>query len=149
MNDAFAWCLVAALLACLAGAMVMYADSNEGLPASPAVFQGRPVQAWLDDLRSGDPITAHESMQALGTMGSENADAVPELAEALKDPDPTVRAGAARALGRIGPAARSALSALESAEETGSELDLRELLQARSRIEGLGRETGTQARAVP
>jgi hypothetical protein len=148
MNDAFAWALIAVLLACLAGAMVLYAERNEALPDGRATIQGRPVQAWLDDLRSEDRTTYQESLQVLGSMGPTNADAIPELTQALQDPNPVVRAGAARALGRIGPAARAALSDLESASEIGSSLDLREMLEARSRIEGVSRDQGSQVTSV-
>jgi HEAT repeat protein len=127
----------------------MYAEQNDALQHGQAEVQGRPLQAWLNDLRSDNPATAQEALQALGTLGPANADAVPELTEALKDPKPLVRAGAARALDRIGPAARQAVPAMESAGETGSELELRELLEARLRMEGSGKETGAQARAVP
>jgi len=140
VNDAFAWCVITLLLACLAGCMLLYGEREDGLPDSDSAFEGRPVQAWLDDLSSQDRATVQEAMGVLGTMGPANEDAVPELAKALQDPDPMVRAGAARALGRIGPAARPALSALESATEGGLGPEVREALQARSRIEGVGKQ---------
>jgi hypothetical protein len=139
VNDAYAWWVIAVLLACLAGCMLLYGEREEGLPDSGASLNGRPVQAWLYDLGSEDRATVHEAIEALGTMGPANAGAVPELAKALQVLDPLVRAGAARALGRIGPAARPASPALESATEVGLGLDVRKALQARSRIEGVAK----------
>jgi hypothetical protein len=136
VNDAFAWSVIALLLACLAGCMALYGELDEALPEGGASFEGRPVQAWLEDLGSEDRATVREALETLGTMGPANEDAVPELARALQDADPMVRAGAARALGRIGPAARTALPELESVSESGYGLDLREAIQARYRIEG-------------
>lgn len=137
MNDTLTWCLIALLLACLAGGMLLYDQLGEGQPPEGgAVFQGRPVQAWLDDLGSRDRHTSQEALEVLGMMGPANEDAVPELARALQNPDTLVRAGAARALGRIGPAARPALAALESSGESALGVDGREILEARGRIEG-------------
>lgn len=135
MDDAIVWGVIAVLLSCLAGCMVLYAE-EEGLQENIAAFEGRPVRAWLEDLSSEDRTAVRDAFEALGTMGPANDDAVPELAKALRDPNPLVRAGAARALGRIGPAARPALPALESIGELGYGPDMREALQARSRIEG-------------
>ena len=45
-------------------------------------------------------------------MGPKAVDAVPALILALSDVEPTVRAPAADAIGRIGPAAKSAVRAL-------------------------------------
>jgi len=148
VNDAFAWCVIALLLVCLAGCFLLYGEGEQGLPEGGAELDGRPVQAWLDDLGSEDRATVHEAMEALGTMGPTNEDAVPELTKALHDADPMVRAGAARALGRIGPAARPALPALESATEAGLGRDVREALEARSRIEGVGRRGESSSSAA-
>jgi HEAT repeat protein len=45
-------------------------------------------------------------------MGTKSSAAVPELTQALSDSVPYVRAGAADALGAIGPESRAAVSAL-------------------------------------
>jgi HEAT repeat protein len=145
MNDAFTWSVIAVLLACLAAVMVEYSELDGSPPDGGAVFQGRPVQAWLDDLRAPDLPTCQEALEALGTMGPDNQDAVPELIRALEDENALVRAGAARGLGRIGPAARQALPALQSARENSHGKDLKEMLQARARIEGRSQEQAAQA----
>jgi HEAT repeat protein len=48
-------------------------------------------------------------------IGPEAETAVDALAEALKDPDPSVRGWAAQALGQIGPKATAAVPALTEA----------------------------------
>jgi HEAT repeat protein len=55
------------------------------------------------------------ALQQLGSIGSAAADAVPALAEALKDQNAEVRQSAADALGRIGPAAADAVPVLVEA----------------------------------
>jgi HEAT repeat protein len=136
MSGAFIWSVIAVLLACLAAAMLAYSEWVANSPDGGAVFMGRPVQAWLDDLRAHDLSTNREALAAFGAMGPANEDAVPELIQALEDENPRVRAGAARGLGRIGPAARQALPALEAARENTHGKDLKEMRQARARIEG-------------
>src|SRR5262245_35205119 len=74
MTDNFIWCLFALILACLAGGMVLYDQEREDeLLGDSATFQGRPVQAWLDDLRSEEPSTFQEAMQVLDMIGPANA----------------------------------------------------------------------------
>src|SRR5947209_8148010 len=63
---------------------------------------------WLEQLNAEDPALRREAVQAVGNMGPEAAEAVPDLVRALKDPDAGVRRQAAKALGNIGPAAREA-----------------------------------------
>jgi HEAT repeat protein len=148
MNDSFTWSVIAVLLACLAAVMVEYSEL-ESTPEGGAMFQGRPVQAWLDDLRALDQPTNREALEALSAMGPENQDAVPELTRALEDENSMVRAGAARGLGRIGPAARQALPALQAARENTHGKDLKEMLQARARIEGRFQDQTTPAADMP
>jgi HEAT repeat protein len=136
MNDAFTWSVIAVLLACLAAVMVEYSELEAAPPEGGAVFQGRLVQAWLDDLRAPDEPSNREALEALGAMGPDDKDAVPELIRALEDENALVRAGAARGLGRIGAAAQQALPALQAAGENSHGKDLKELLQAHARIEG-------------
>jgi HEAT repeat protein len=57
------------------------------------------------------------------------------LFDALKDKDKTVRAQAARALGRIGPAAREAVPALTAMSR---ESDVIVAKEAREALQGIG-----------
>ena len=65
----------------------------------------------ISAMREGDGRT----LLAVGAMGADAAWAVPTLIGLLSHPTPQVRALAARTLGRIGPAASTAKSALETA----------------------------------
>jgi len=60
-------------------------------------------------LAGGDARAKREAAEGLGWVG---AAAGSVLIEAIKDPSPPVRRAAARALGRLGPAAKDALPAL-------------------------------------
>jgi HEAT repeat protein len=50
-----------------------------------------------------DPNMRYWAAESLGNFGPPAREAVPDLIEALKDPEPMVRMGAAYALGEIGP----------------------------------------------
>jgi len=65
---------------------------------------------WKAKLADADPTARLEAAAALAEGGA--ADAVPDLTECLIDHDSRLRAAAARALGRAGPAAKSALPEL-------------------------------------
>lgn len=66
-------------------------------------------------------------------MGPNGKDAVPSLTVAIKDPELSVRAAAAYALGQIGAAAAPALPNLEAASNTPSLRDV-----ARKAIDQIG-----------
>jgi HEAT repeat protein len=64
----------------------------------------------LDDLRDANPKVRRNAARLLA--GNPTRKAVPALAKALDDPDPSVAEWAARALGAAGPKARSAVPRL-------------------------------------
>ncbi len=137
MKDTLAWCIAAAFFAFVTATLIfVWINLDADAPAKTAMHRGRPVRDWLDDLRTLDPATRQEALEALGSMEEANRDAIPELIRALEDDNHLVRAGAARALGRIGPAARDSIPALEAASMESRRVDLREIIEARGRIEG-------------
>jgi HEAT repeat protein len=75
----------------------------------PGDVSPRPV--LIGAMREGEGRT----LLAIGTMGADAAWAVPTLIGLLSHATPQVRALAARTLGRIGPPAKEAKSALEAA----------------------------------
>jgi HEAT repeat protein len=68
------------------------------------------VQKYREALKSTDINIRREAARALGEIGPEAKEAVPELIEALNDEDMDLIALCA--LGRIGPAARAAVPAM-------------------------------------
>lgn len=94
------------------------------------------MSAWLEDAGSTDLTLRTDAFQALAEMGPANRDAVPELIRGLQANNFLVQAAAARALGRIGPDAKSAIPALEEAARDADPGVLREIIEARKRIEG-------------
>jgi HEAT repeat protein len=76
--------------------------------------EGKTVSMWLDELKTSTSTSERwRAARALGAIGPEARQAVPELSRALKDDDPMLRAEAASALGQMGPAARPAVPALK------------------------------------
>ena len=71
---------------------------------------GLPLGEVLDDLRDANPKVRRNAARLLA--GNPTRKAVPALAKALDDPDPSVAEWAARALGAAGPKARSAVPRL-------------------------------------
>jgi HEAT repeat protein len=80
------------------------ADPNEPIVA------GRPLSAWVKELKGKDPGERRSAALFLGSKG--NTFAVPHLIPLLKDSDIEVRDAAARALGRIGPEGKAAIGPL-------------------------------------
>src|SRR5438067_1190359 len=73
---------------------------------------GKSTADWVDQLHAKDSAQRLHAIKALARRPAEAEVVVPALAEALKDEDTFVRRDAARALGDLGPAAKSALSPL-------------------------------------
>jgi HEAT repeat protein len=137
MKDALLWCVVLLLIACLTAGLVYFSGVGPKADTQvPAVYRGRPVRAWLDDAGSIDPTLRTDAFKALSEMGPANRDAVPELTQGLQSNIFLVQAAAARALGRIGPNAKDAIPALEEAARGAGLAVLREIIEARKRIEG-------------
>jgi HEAT repeat protein len=99
--------LAIVLTACLAGC-----SGQQG----PLLSHGKPVDHWLEELRSPEVKTRKKAVIALGHVGSADSRAIPALTAAVKDPDPTIRKEAVLALLNIGPPARDAIPTLRDAE---------------------------------
>lgn len=84
-------------------------------PEADVTFEGRPLSAWLADLRGPEPRTRWTAAQALGRAGAAGHPVVDALVRALGDEHFMVRADAATALGAIGVGASSATTALARA----------------------------------
>lgn len=80
-------------------------------------WEGRPLSAWIEDLKAQAPYTRHRAAYTISSLGPPAKAAVPALIEALKDPARTVRYAVAYALSEIGPAAADAIPALTDAED--------------------------------
>ena len=96
------------------------AAQGKPAPSAEPVWDGRPLDSWIEDLAGLAPITRSNAAFAITEIaidvtGPAAAPAVPALIEALKDPYAAVRYRVAFALGAIGPAASAAIPALTEA----------------------------------
>jgi HEAT repeat protein len=81
--------------------------------ADEPIYAGKPLSSWVEALKSDNLFERGRACVALGEIGPGAKDAVPALAERVRDdPDARVRAVAALALGKIGPPAHTAAPAL-------------------------------------
>lgn len=82
----------------------------------PDPSKGRPLSAWIADLKAPSPQTRHDAAYNIAWMGPAAAPAVPALITALEQPDETgvVIYSIEVAFREIGPAAKAALPALET-----------------------------------
>lgn len=87
--------------------------SSRGEPSS----RGRPLSAWIADLKAPAPHTRNNAAYEIAGMGPAAAAAVPALIEALDDEDAAVRFPVTVALGEIGPAAAAAVPKLKQVME--------------------------------
>jgi HEAT repeat protein len=72
-------------------------------------YKGRPMSAWVADLKSKDPDARFDAAIALGRMGPATAAAVPNLIGLFEDKDEDVAVAVTIALRRIGKPAVPAL----------------------------------------
>lgn len=88
-------------------------------PAKDPIGNGRPLSAWIADLKAQSPQTRHDAAYEIAWMGPAAAPAVPALIEALNQPDEkiTVLYPIEVALREIGPAASAAVPSLEKMED--------------------------------
>lgn len=91
------------------------AQAGRGTQGPEPVADGRPLSAWIADLKAAAPQTRNAAAYEISGLGPAAAPAVPALVEALKDPNPAVRYAATVALREIGPAAKAAVPALKRA----------------------------------
>ena len=77
---------------------------NESGPPPSALYQDRPLSAWLVELKSRDASVRLRAVEALGQIGPGSPDVVPALIRALADEDTRLRSSAVDQLGRFGPA---------------------------------------------
>jgi HEAT repeat protein len=75
-------------------------------------YNGHPTDYWMHELKNADPHARQEAVFALGVIGPEAEEAVPEVCALLKDPSDRVRCDAALALLKMYPASRGAAPAL-------------------------------------
>ena len=108
-------------------------------PAKEPVADGRPLSAWVADLKAPSPETRNAAAYEIAGLGPSAAAAVPALIDALNDPEPSVRLPVAVALREIGPAAKAAVPALTNVRPS----------PARHRIPHPGEHTRPLARSQP
>jgi TolB-like protein/class 3 adenylate cyclase len=77
------------------------------------------VDTLVEQLQGGDTSERKISAEKLGLFGQLAANAVPVLIEALDDPDHQVLGAVLDSLGKIGPASKAAIPALEDMLEKG------------------------------
>ncbi|HZB27996.1 MAG TPA: HEAT repeat domain-containing protein [Gemmatimonadales bacterium] len=92
------------------------AQTAPGRPKEP-MAQGRPLSAWIADLKAPAPETRNAAAYQIAGMGPPAAAAVPALIEALDDPIAAVRYPVTVALLEIGPAAKAAVPRLQQMME--------------------------------
>jgi HEAT repeat protein len=86
----------------------------EATKAEPS-YEGKSLHVWMEQLQAKEPEVRAEAVSALGVIGPEAKEAVPQLIEALQDKDKPIRLEAIEALGRIGLEAKSAKGPLHNA----------------------------------
>ena len=97
------------------------AEAQGGKKHKEPEFDGRPLSAWIADLKAPAPYSRNIAAYAISGMGAEGAPAVPALIVALDDPEAAVRFPVCVALREIGPAAKDAIPALTKALEDRSD----------------------------
>lgn len=103
--------LVAVIFASL---ILSSAALGQGRPvhAKEPASDGRPLSAWIADLKAPAPQTRNAAAYEIAGMGPDAAAAVPALIEALDDPVAAVRFPVTIALLEIGPVAKAAVPRL-------------------------------------
>jgi len=78
-------------------------------------YRGKTPKEWTRQLKAEDAFIRADAAEVLADMGEAASAVVPELTEALMDPEGRVRSGAIRALGNTGIEAKSAIPAIAKA----------------------------------
>jgi HEAT repeat protein len=89
------------------------ASAQNAAGAKEPVSRGRPLSAWIADLKAAAPATRNAAAYEIASLGPAAKPAVPALIEALDDPKATVRFPVTVALGEIGPDAAAAVPRLK------------------------------------
>jgi HEAT repeat protein len=100
------WGMAALALSSVAAAQTKPARSKEPMSG------GRPLSAWIADLKAPAPETRNAAAYEIAGLGPDAAAAVPALIATLDDPIAAVRFPATVALLEIGPAAKAAVPRL-------------------------------------
>ena len=100
------WVVAMATVASVAGAQ------SKPVHAREPVSSGRPLSAWIADLKGAAPQTRNAAAYEIAGIGPDAAAAVPALIAALDDPIAAVRYPVTVALLEIGPAAKAAVPRL-------------------------------------
>src|SRR4051812_46521851 len=85
-------------------------------------FAGKPLQFWLDELKSTNALSREEALAVLEQAGPVAKEGIPQVEKLLTDDRPTVRRQAAFTLARIGGAKKPAAEALAKDLETKDHL---------------------------
>ncbi len=104
------------MMGLVAGAFLLVAPGAYGQAAVSArdtVVDGRPLSAWVADLKAAAPQVRNAAAYEISGLGPAGASAVPALIEALDDQEASVRFPVTVALGEIGPAAAAAVPRLK------------------------------------
>jgi HEAT repeat protein len=88
------------------------AAQSKPVKAREPVSRGRPLSAWIAELKAPAPQTRNEAAYEIAGMGPAAVAAVPALIEALDDPVAAVRFPVTIALLEIGPGAKAAVPRL-------------------------------------
>ena len=87
-----------------------------------ALDTGKGIRRAAGDTKDSARLTSGRGaprFRSMSTLGEDAREAVPQLIHCLADPSKDVRANAARALGKIGPVAREAVTALAGLLDKG------------------------------
>jgi HEAT repeat protein len=106
-------------------------------------FQGRPLRAWVEDLKAPAPETRSAAAYAISSMGPKAKAAVPALIQALDDEEPAVRFPVCVALREIGPAASAAVPKLQDVKENDRNDDV--AFMAKKALQAIQGPTATAA----
>jgi HEAT repeat protein len=106
-------------------------------------FQGRPLRAWIEDLKAPAPETRNAAAYAISSMGPSAKAAVPALIQALNDDEASVRFPVCVALREIGPAASAAVPKLQEVKENDRSDDV--AFMAKKALKAIQGPTATAA----
>ena len=105
------------LVAVLAVTTTALSAQSASTTSSEPSTDGRPLSAWIADLKAPAPSTRNAAAYEIAGLGPAAAPAVPALIAALDDEIPAVRFPVTVALGEIGPGASAAVPRLKQMME--------------------------------